>query len=66
MPIRLLTLDIWFGVPVLMFPAPSASFRSFRMPHGKTFSSILETTYNTPLVQLKRVIPAGGATVAVK
>jgi cysteine synthase A len=36
------------------------------MAHGKTFSNIVETTYNTPLVQLNRIVPAGGATVLLK
>ena len=36
------------------------------MPHQKTFADIVETTYNTPLVRLNKVIPAGGATVLMK
>lgn len=36
------------------------------MPSGKTFADIVETTYNTPLVRLNRVIPPGGATVLLK
>ncbi|MCC7192512.1 MAG: cysteine synthase A [Phycisphaeraceae bacterium] len=36
------------------------------MPHGKFYNSVIETTFNTPLVKLNRVIPAGGATVLVK
>jgi len=36
------------------------------MALGKTFSNIVETTFNTPLVQLNRVVPAGGARVLVK
>ena len=32
------------------------------MPLGKSFNSIVETTYNTPLVRINRVIPSGGAT----
>ena len=30
------------------------------MPYEKTFANIVETTYNTPLVRLNRVIPPGG------
>jgi cysteine synthase A len=33
--------------------------------HGKVYGNIIETTYNTPLVRLNRVAPAG-ATVLVK
>jgi cysteine synthase A len=36
------------------------------MSHRKTFSSIIETTYNTPLVRLSRIVPAGAATVLLK
>jgi cysteine synthase len=36
------------------------------MPLKKTFANIVETTYNTPLVKLNRLVPAGGATVLVK
>lgn len=36
------------------------------MPHGKTYDSIIQTVFNTPMVRLHRVIPAGGATVFVK
>lgn len=36
------------------------------MSLGKTFSNIVDTTYNTPLVKLNRVIPSGGATVLAK
>ena len=36
------------------------------MAIGKTFTSVVETTYNTPLVQLSRVIAKGGATVLLK
>lgn len=35
-------------------------------PHGKIFNDITETIGGTPLVRLNRIIPAGGATVAVK
>jgi cysteine synthase A len=35
-------------------------------PHGKIYNNITETIGGTPLVRLNRVIPAGGATVAVK
>ena len=36
------------------------------MPYKKTFASIVETTYNTPLVQLNGVLPPGAATVLLK
>ena len=36
------------------------------MGHGKTFCNVIETTFNTPLVKLNRVVPAGGATVLLK
>ncbi|MGA2035640.1 MAG: pyridoxal-phosphate dependent enzyme, partial [Thermoguttaceae bacterium] len=36
------------------------------MPYKKTFANIVETTCNTPLVRLNRLIPAGRATVLVK
>lgn len=36
------------------------------MPSGKTFDNIVDTTFNTPLVRLNRVIPSGGATVLLK
>lgn len=36
------------------------------MSYGKTFASIIDTTYNTPLVKLNRIMPAGGATVLAK
>jgi cysteine synthase len=36
------------------------------MATGKTFGSIVETTYNTPIVRLNRVIPSGGASVLLK
>jgi len=36
------------------------------MPHGKSYNNIIETTFNTPVVKLNRVIPAGGATVLAK
>jgi cysteine synthase len=35
-------------------------------PHGKIYDNILDTIGGTPLVRLNRIIPAGGATVAVK
>ena len=35
-------------------------------PHGKIYNNITETIGGTPLVRLNRIIPAGGATVAVK
>ncbi|MCC7407188.1 MAG: cysteine synthase A [Phycisphaeraceae bacterium] len=36
------------------------------MAHQKTYNNILETTYNTPLVRLNRLVPSGGATVYLK
>ncbi len=36
------------------------------MSHRKTFASIVATTFNTPLVKLNRIVPAGGATVLLK
>ncbi|MCC7204524.1 MAG: cysteine synthase A [Phycisphaeraceae bacterium] len=36
------------------------------MAHQKSYNNILETTYNTPLVRLNRMVPQGGATVYVK
>ncbi|MBI1336706.1 MAG: cysteine synthase A [Phycisphaera sp.] len=36
------------------------------MLHGRTYENILQTTYNTPLVKLGKVTPAGGATVYAK
>ena len=36
------------------------------MSHRKTFGSVIETTFNTPLVKLNRVVPAGAATILVK
>ena len=36
------------------------------MSHQKIYANIVETTFNTPLVQLQRVIPSGGATVLLK
>ena len=36
------------------------------MPSGRTFANIVETTFNTPLVRLNRVIPSGGAAVLLK
>ncbi len=36
------------------------------MPHGKTYTNIVETTFNTPLVKLNRVVPPDCATVLVK
>ncbi|HSW44880.1 MAG TPA: cysteine synthase A [Phycisphaerae bacterium] len=36
------------------------------MPHGKTYPGVLETTYNTPLVRLNRIIPADHAAVLLK
>jgi len=36
------------------------------MPHGKTYANIVETTFNTPLVKLNRVVPPDCATVLLK
>ncbi|MGO9110397.1 MAG: cysteine synthase A [Thermoguttaceae bacterium] len=36
------------------------------MSHGKIYGDIVATTYNTPLVKLNRIVPAGAATVLVK
>ena len=36
------------------------------MSHGKFYGDIVATTYNTPLVKLNRIVPAGAATVLVK
>ena len=36
------------------------------MALGHTFSNIIDTTFNTPLVKLNRVVPAGGADVYLK
>jgi cysteine synthase len=36
------------------------------MSHRKTFTNIVETTFNTPLVKLNRIVPAGAATVLLK
>jgi cysteine synthase A len=35
-------------------------------PQGRIFNDITETIAGTPLVRLNRIIPAGGATVAIK
>jgi cysteine synthase A len=36
------------------------------MPHQKIYANIVDTTFHTPLVQLQRVVPRGGATVLLK
>jgi cysteine synthase A len=36
------------------------------MSHAKSYDNIVETTYNTPLVRLSRVVPRGHATVLLK
>ncbi len=43
-----------------------AATEAFRLLHGRTYESIIDTTFNTPLVKLNRVIPEGHATVYVK
>ena len=39
---------------------------AFRTLHGATYDSIIDTTYNTPLVKLNRVIPSDDGTVLAK
>ena len=34
------------------------------MSHGKVYGNIIETTCNTPLVKLNRIVPPGHARVA--
>jgi cysteine synthase len=36
------------------------------MSHKQTYHDIVETTFNTPLVRLNRIVPPGGATILVK
>ena len=36
------------------------------MPHGKTYPNVIETTYNTPLIRLNRIIGSDHATVLAK
>lgn len=36
------------------------------MSYRRTFPNIVETTYNTPLVKLNRIVPVGAATVLMK
>jgi cysteine synthase len=36
------------------------------MPHGKTYESIVDTCFNTPMIRLRRVIPNGSAAVYLK
>jgi cysteine synthase A len=36
------------------------------MPRHTTYDTIIDTTFDTPLVRLRQVIPEGGATVLVK
>lgn len=36
----------------------STKYRSDKMGHGRTYDSIIDTTYNTPLVQIKRILPS--------
>ncbi len=36
------------------------------MSQQKTFNNIIETTFNTPLVKLNRIVPAGTATILLK
>ena len=44
---------------------PTAS-EALRLIHGQTYASIIDTVFNTPLVRLNRVVPAGAAPVYVK
>jgi cysteine synthase A len=36
------------------------------MPHGRTYNSITQTVFNTPMVRLRRIIPEEHATVLLK
>ncbi len=36
------------------------------MPHGKSYGSIVETTFNTPVVKVNKLVAPGGATVLAK
>jgi cysteine synthase len=36
------------------------------MPHGKTYNSIVDTCFNTPMVKLRRIVPAEHAAVYMK
>jgi cysteine synthase len=36
------------------------------MPHRRTFGNVVETTFNTPLVKLNRIVPPGAATLLLK
>ncbi len=36
------------------------------MPHGKVYDAVTQTVFNTPLIRLARVIPAGHARVLLK
>ena len=36
------------------------------MPYCKVFNNVIETTFNTPLVKLNRIVPVGAATVLLK
>ena len=37
-----------------------------RVLHGTTYGNVIETVFNTPLVKLNRVVPAGDATILAK
>src|SRR5690606_3151075 len=56
------------GWRILIFRrAPMTGTTSdFRLLHQRLYDNILQTTCNTPLVRLNRVIPAGGAAVYAK
>jgi cysteine synthase A len=36
------------------------------MPRGQIYDDVIETTYDTPMVRLQRIVPAGAATVLLK
>src|SRR6185369_1985337 len=46
-------------------PATSKA-EPFHPLHRRTYNNIVETTFNTPVIKLNRVIPQGGATVLAK
>lgn len=43
-----------------------ATATALKILHGRTYSNIIDTTYNTPLVKLNRVVGAARATVYAK
>ena len=42
----------------------SRGTREMHMPHGKIYQSVTDTVFNTPMVQLKRVVPQGANILA--